>query len=135
MIPPAADAEFVAGMEEVLDTYAAGYDPRHPVLCMDEQPVQLLKETRAPIPATKGRPRRVDYEYERAGTASLFLFCDRSSRAGKPNRRAALRYLDYLRGASGRPPVCVQHILGEHALRVEERPVQGDGGPHRGPEV
>ena len=76
MIPPAADAEFVAGMEEVLDTYAAGYDPRHPVLCMDEQPVQLLKETRAPIPATKGRPRRVDYEYERAGTASLFLFCE-----------------------------------------------------------
>jgi hypothetical protein len=76
VIPPAADAEFVAGMEEVFDTYAAAYDSRHPVLCMDEQPVQLLKETRAPMPATNGRPRRVDYEYERAGTASLFLFCE-----------------------------------------------------------
>jgi hypothetical protein len=76
VIPPEADAEFVAGMEDVLDTYAAPRDPRRPVLCMDEQPVQLLKETRAPIPATKDHPRRVDYEYERAGTASLFLFCE-----------------------------------------------------------
>jgi hypothetical protein len=76
VIPPEADAEFVAGMEEVLDTYAAPYDPKYPVLCMDEQPVQLLKETRTPIPATKDHPRRVDYEYERAGTASVFLFCE-----------------------------------------------------------
>jgi hypothetical protein len=76
VIPPEADAEFVAGMEEVLDTYAAPYDSKHPVLCMDEQPVQLLKETRAPMPATKDHPRRIDYEYERAGTASVFLFCE-----------------------------------------------------------
>jgi hypothetical protein len=76
VIPPEADAEFVAGMEEVLDTYATPYDSRSPVLCMDEQPVQLLKETRVPIPATKNHPRRVDYEYERAGTASVFLFCE-----------------------------------------------------------
>ena len=76
VIPPEADAEFVAGMEEVLDTYAAPYDSQHPVLCMDEQPVQLLQETRTPIPATKDHPRRVDYEYERAGTASVFLFCE-----------------------------------------------------------
>jgi hypothetical protein len=76
VIPPEADAEFVAGMEEVLDTYATPYDSKHPVLCMDEQPVQLLKEIRVPIPATKDHPQRVDYEYERAGTASLFLFCE-----------------------------------------------------------
>jgi hypothetical protein len=76
VIPPEADGEFVAGMEAVLDTYAAPHDPRRPVLCMDEQPVQLLKETRTPLPATKGHPRRVDYEYERAGTASVFLFCE-----------------------------------------------------------
>jgi hypothetical protein len=76
VIPPEADAEFVAGMEEVLDTYATPYDSRRPVLGMDEQPVQLLKETRTPIPATKDHPRRVDYEYERAGTASVFLFCE-----------------------------------------------------------
>src|SRR5438445_12116001 len=76
VIPPAADGEFVAAMEDVLDVYARPYDVSLPVLCMDEQPVQLLKETRMPIPATKEHPRRVDYEYERAGTASVFLFCE-----------------------------------------------------------
>ena len=76
MIPPEADAEFAAQMELVLDTYATAYDFRHPVVFMDEQPVQLLKETRVPIPATKDHPRRVDYEYERAGMVSLFLFCE-----------------------------------------------------------
>ena len=76
VIPPEADAEFVAGMEEVLDTYAGPYDPACPVLCMDGQPVQLLKETRTPIPATKTHGKRVDYEYERAGTASIFMFTE-----------------------------------------------------------
>ena len=76
VIPPEQNGEFVACMEEVLGTYASAYDPRRPVLCMDEQPVQLLKETRAPIAATKGRGTRVDYEYERNGTASIFLFAE-----------------------------------------------------------
>jgi hypothetical protein len=76
VIPPEADGEFVAAMEDVLDVYARPYDQRIPVLCMDEQPVQLLKETRVPIAATKDHPRRVDYEYERAGTASIFMFCE-----------------------------------------------------------
>jgi hypothetical protein len=76
VIPPEADAEFVANMEEVLETYARPYDVAHPVLCMDEQPVQLVKEVLQPIPETKTRPRRVDYEYERAGTASIFMFAE-----------------------------------------------------------
>jgi hypothetical protein len=76
VIPPEADAEFAAGMEEVLDTYALPHDPACPVLCMDEQPVQLLKETRTPIPATIDHARRVDYEYERAGTANIFMFTE-----------------------------------------------------------
>lgn len=76
VIPPEADAEFVANMEEVLETYAQPYDPACPVICMDEQPVQLVKEVRKVIPATKNRPRRVDYEYERAGTASIFMFAE-----------------------------------------------------------
>lgn len=76
VIPPESDAEFVAQMEQVLDVYEKPYDPKCPVLCMDEQPVQLLKEKRTPIPATKEHPRRVDYEYERAGTASLFMFTE-----------------------------------------------------------
>jgi len=76
VIPPEADGEFVANMEEVLETYEKPYDPKRPVLCMDEQPVQLVKETRKPIGATKDHPRRVDYEYERAGTASIFMFAE-----------------------------------------------------------
>jgi hypothetical protein len=76
VIPPEADAEFVACMEDVLEVYEKPYDPSCPVLCMDEQPVQLIKEVRAPIPATKSHPKRVDYEYERAGTANIFMFTE-----------------------------------------------------------
>ena len=67
VIPPEADAEFVANMEEVLEVYERPYDPDYPVVCMDEQPVQLLKETRVSIKATKTHGKRVDYEYERNG--------------------------------------------------------------------
>ena len=74
VIPPEADAEFAAHMEGVLETYAKPHDPKSPVVCMDEQPVQLVKETRKPIAATAKHARRVDYEYERAGTASIFMF-------------------------------------------------------------
>ena len=76
VIPPKADGEFVACMENVLETYEKPYNPAFPVLCMDEQPVQLLKETRVPIPASRKHARRVDYEYERAGTASIFMFTE-----------------------------------------------------------
>ena len=61
VIPPEQDAECVACKEEVLETYTAADDPTHPVLCMDEQPIQLLKETRVPIAATKKHGKRVDY--------------------------------------------------------------------------
>ncbi len=76
MIPPKADAEFAANMEQVLEAYARPYDAACPMLCMDEQPVQLTRETRCPITAAADRPRRVDYEYEPAGTASIFLFAE-----------------------------------------------------------
>jgi len=76
VIPPEADAEFVANMEEVLEIYAKPYDPKNPVVCMDEQPVQLIGETRVPIPATREHAKRVDYEYERKGTASIFMFAE-----------------------------------------------------------
>ncbi len=76
VIPPEADAEFIASMEEVLDTYEAPYNSEYPVLCMDEQPVQLHREIRQPIPATRKQARRVDYEYERCGTASIFMFTE-----------------------------------------------------------
>lgn len=76
VIPPEQDAEFVADMEQVLETYALAYDPRQPVVCMDEQPVQLVLESKAPLPATTAHPERVDYEYERNGSASIFMFAE-----------------------------------------------------------
>jgi len=76
VIPPEADAEFVANMEDVLETYAKPYNPAIPVLCMDEQPVQLIKDAKRPIEATLTHGKRVDYEYERAGTANIFMFTE-----------------------------------------------------------
>jgi len=63
-------------MEDVLELYQRPYNPNTPVVCMDEQPVQLVKETRRPWRARPGRLRRYDYEYERAGTACVFLFTE-----------------------------------------------------------
>ena len=62
MIPPQQDAEFVAHLEDVLETDETASDPQQPVLCLDEQPVQLLWETKVPIPATKQPAQRVDDE-------------------------------------------------------------------------
>ena len=95
VIPPKADAEFVAAMEAVLDTYEKPYDPDQPVLCMDEQPVQLIKETRCPIPATRRHARRIDYEYERAGTASIFLFTEPLAGWREATARTAKTKLDW----------------------------------------
>ncbi|TWT82408.1 hypothetical protein CA13_38710 [Planctomycetes bacterium CA13] len=82
VIPPEADAEFVAHREDVLETYSKPYDCDVPVLCMDEQLVQLIKDTKVPIAATKEHPRRVDYEYqyERPGVANVFMFTEPLSR-------------------------------------------------------
>ena len=76
VIPPKRNAEFVAAMKRVLDTYHLPYDPKVPVIVMDEQPVQLFKETRTPIPATRHHAKRVDYEYDRAGVANIFMFAE-----------------------------------------------------------
>ena len=66
-IPPKADAEFVCRMEDVLELYRKPYDPKYPVLCMDEASKQLIAETRVPLPAEEGQPARYDHEYERKG--------------------------------------------------------------------
>lgn len=60
-------------MEDVLDLYEQVYDARQPVVCFDEKPVQLLAETRSLRPERPGQRRRFDYEYERRGTANIFL--------------------------------------------------------------
>jgi hypothetical protein len=76
VIPPEQSGEFVAHMEDVLDVYQRPYDPQSPMVCMDEQPVQLIKEVRPPLPAAEGKPERYDYEYERNGTANIFMFTE-----------------------------------------------------------
>jgi hypothetical protein len=75
-IPPDANAAFVACMEDILEVYCLPYDATWPQVCMDEQPVQLVKETRIPIPARAGKPEQYDYQYERQGTANIFLFVE-----------------------------------------------------------
>jgi hypothetical protein len=95
VIPPESDAEFVASMEDVLATYAMPYNKFIPVICMDEQPVQLLKETRQAIPATINHPQRVDYEYERAGTASIFMFTEPLSGWRAVNVRPQRKKIDW----------------------------------------
>ena len=75
-IPPKCNAEFVCAMENVLEVYKRPRDPERPVVCMDEKPKQLVKETRSPVPCAKGRAERIDYEYERNGTANVFLFVE-----------------------------------------------------------
>ena len=71
---PTVGAEFVWHMEDVLDLYALPYDPHRPQVCFDEHPVQLIAETRQPLPAKPGCPERYDYEYQRKGTRNLFMF-------------------------------------------------------------
>jgi len=73
---PQVDAEYVARMEDVLDLYAEAPDPKHPVVCFDESPTQLIGEVRQPIPAEPGQIERYDCEYKRNGTANLFVFLD-----------------------------------------------------------
>ena len=67
----------LANMEALLETYAQPYTAERPVVWMDEQPVQLVRETRAPLAATEEHPQRVaDCEYERPGTAAVLMFCE-----------------------------------------------------------
>lgn len=63
-------------MEQVLDVYCRPYDARHPVLCMDEQPKQLIDEVRVPVPARPGEAAKEDFEYVRQGTCVVWMFVD-----------------------------------------------------------
>jgi hypothetical protein len=73
VIPPEQSGDFVAQMERVLDVYKRPYDPRRPVVCMDESPRQLIRETRVPVAARPGAVARHDYEYERCGVCNVFM--------------------------------------------------------------
>ena len=100
MIPPEQNADFVCAMEDALEVYHRPYDPQRPVVCFDEASKQLIKETRVPIPAVPGRPATSDYEYERNGTANMFMMFE--PLAGQRHvkvtaRRTALDYAEVVR--------------------------------------
>jgi len=97
---PKVDGEYVARMEDVLDLYAEAPDPKRPVVCFDESPVQLIGEVRQPISARPGQLERYDYEYRRNGTVNLFVLLDvhRPWRKVKvTERRAAEDYAQCMR--------------------------------------
>lgn len=68
-------SDFVWRMEDVLDLYAEAYDEKRPQVCLDERPVQLLADVTPVVPMKAGQARRFDYEYQRHGTANLFILC------------------------------------------------------------
>ncbi|HTC34034.1 MAG TPA: IS630 family transposase [Bryobacteraceae bacterium] len=73
VIPPKANSAFVAAMEDVLAVYTRPRNSDCPLVCLDETSKQLVAETRVPMPMKAGRPARFDYEYQRNGTANLFM--------------------------------------------------------------
>ena len=73
MIPPEANAAFVAAMENTLEVYKRRRNAKRPLVCLDETSKQLVAETRQPLPMLPGRPARFDYEYKRNGTANAFM--------------------------------------------------------------
>ena len=75
-IPSKEDADFVACMEDVLDVYELPYNPALPVVCMDEKPYQLLGDVREPLPMRPGDDQKIDSEYKRNGTCSIFAFVE-----------------------------------------------------------
>ena len=100
VIPPDANAGFVAAMEDVLDTYQKPRD----LVCLDESSKQLIAETRASIPARPGRAVRRDYEYERNGVANIFMIfapLEGWRRVRVTDRHAAAVYAQVLKELSG----------------------------------
>lgn len=73
---PEVGADFVAPMEDVLDLYAAPYDPAYPVVCFDESPKQLVGEVRPPLAVEPGAPARYDTEYVRNGVRDVMMICE-----------------------------------------------------------
>lgn len=66
----------MAAMEDVLATYARPYNENNPVVCMDEKPYQLLDHVREPLPVKPGHTEKIDNEYQRNGTCSIFIFTE-----------------------------------------------------------
>ncbi len=132
---PQVDGEYVARMEDVLDLYAEAPDPKRPVVCFDESPVQLIGEVRQPIPVEPGRLERYHYEYRHNGTVNLFVLLDvhrpwRKVAAGggrlcpmhaRPRRHPLSRRRD----DPGRPGQIYRPILPALSIRRSQLPKPG----------
>jgi hypothetical protein len=106
VIPPEADSAFVAAMEDVLEVYMRPRNPLRPLVCLDEASKQLTIETRIPLPMEAGRPERFDYEYERNGTANLFI----TSATKVRTRRLFLRRPSLASGANRNTFACASGL-------------------------
>jgi hypothetical protein len=124
VIPPKANAAFVAAMEDVLAVSTRPHDPDRPLVCLDETSKQLLAETRVPVPMKVGRPARFDYEYERNGTANLFMLfapLEGWRRVKVTDRHTAVDYAHVLKDLAdihfpdAKAIVLMQDNLGIHA--------------------
>ena len=114
MLPPEQNADFVCAMEDVLEVYQRPYDPRRPLVCFDEQSKQLIREIRQPVPATPGRARRIDYEYERNGTANLFMVFEPLAgrrRVKVTDRRTAIDFAEVIRETVDGHPTADKIVL------------------------
>lgn len=76
VLPKEGNADFVCAMEDVLEVYTRPYNAQRPVVCLDEASKQLVADVTPPVPMQPGHPARHDYEYERCGTANLFMLCE-----------------------------------------------------------
>ncbi len=94
-------------MEDVLDQYEQPYDPKHPLICLDEMPCQLIDNILVPVPPKPGKPQKIDYEYRRNGTCCVFIAFDphegkRTIRVKK--HRTKVDYADFMKELSGKYP-------------------------------
>ena len=127
VLPKADDPDFVFALEDVLEVYTRPYDPQRPQVCVDEVSKQLVRDISPPVPMQPGQPAREDYEYERCGTANLFMICE--PLAGRrhvkvTDRRTSADFAQVLRDLSDRhypqakKIVLVMDNLNTHKLSV-----------------
>lgn len=98
-------------MEDVLSVYKRAYDPKRPVVCMDEMPRQLIREVRQPLPMETGMPRRHDYHYQRNGVVNLFMFFEPLVGWRTVMIRERRTKIDWA--------ICMRRLLDKHYLDAE----------------
>jgi len=133
------DDEYIAKMEDVLETYERAYDPQQPVVCLDEKPVTLHADVRPTSPAQPGREARRDNEYERCGTANIF--CAVEPKKGRhftfatPDRSGFEFALVAVRLALAYPEATTIHLVMDNLSSHSQRSVAAVFGVEMAAEV